>query len=191
MPKQPSTLVPHLPITLEHPLDKTYAEDLITRVIPDWANKTLRAAASGREVSAWDLHCALDQALSAAATRGATSPQRRIHTREARHLIYKCDAVIEAHLAGLEPVDPGARSPRIAELSREVENLRREIDENHAQAVAEGATLQATIDDLLERLSHLDDVHTRTAKVLEYAVSHLDDLGRAKVEGYTEGLRDA
>jgi len=222
-----------MPITLEHATDKAYATDANSRILPKWAQKTLKAAAAGREVCAWDLHAALDQALSACATRNGQSMGRREDTRKVRHLIYKCDAVIENHLAGLAPMEPGARSPKIARLEQE-------IADNHAQAVAEGAKLQGRISDLirektdleialdslttasLQTTSRLGEAESANAdlaeevdrltmflrheseswerlhalyieqvKTLEYARSLLDQIGRAKVEGYIEGAREA
>ena len=107
---------------LGHETSKEYAAKARSRILPPWANAVLLAASEGKEVDVVKFRKAATQALSAAATRAGQSMGRRAWTREARHLIYWADAIIDNHIAGLPPYEGGPRSPRIAELSLEVEH---------------------------------------------------------------------
>ena len=204
MPKAPSTLVPHIPVVLTHQTDLDCAAVAFSRILPDWAQDVLLAAAAGKEVSAWTLHCALDQALSACATRHGQSMGRRHLTKKVRHLVYKCDAVIENHLAGLEPMEPGARSPKIAALEAE-------IAENHAQAVEEGrqlreeisaleaevetrgtmlADLRAERDAIRQQRDDLAVSRERGDAIFFYAFSLLGEQEQYRVLGYSDRVNE-
>jgi len=222
MPKAPRTLSNVPTITLEHDTDLNYVAAANSRVLPDWAQEVLDAAENGQEVNAWTLHAALDQALSACAHRDGQSPIRRRRAAQVRHLIYKVDAVLENFIEGLPPVEPGARSPKIARLEEELSTererttalIREKTDLEIALDSLTTASLQTTsrlgeaesananlaeeVDRLTMLLRQADESWSRLhavwfeqVRVTDYARSHLDEVGRAKVEGYIEGLRDA
>ena len=173
MPKAPSTLVPRIPITLTNQDQRDYAQRANSKTLVDWAQRTLQLAARGDQVNAWFLHAALDQALSANSTRHGASTVRRDRASEIRHLIYKVDAVLEAHLAGLQPVEPGSRSPRIAELERKVENF---------QARALAAEKRLT--------DELVTASDETVAVTEYLADLLTPDQARQLEAFIRGFRE-
>lgn len=128
--------------TLQHDTSREYAEHATSRLLPAWANDTLKAAAAGQEVDVVEFRKAATQALSLAATRAGQSPLRRRYTKEARHLIYWADAIIDNHLAGLPVYEGGPRSPKIAELRNEISTLTQAASDERRRLCAEINDLQ-------------------------------------------------
>lgn len=144
---------------LHQATSQQYAAKATSRLLTKEQNQVLTDAAKGKEVDVVEFRKAATAALSLAATRAGQSMARREWTREARHLIYWADAILDQHIQGLPIYEAGARSPKIASLESVVDkhqtyiaDLEREIDENHKQAVAEGARLSAELKDADERL---------------------------------------
>lgn len=186
MPKQPRD-VGGPTVLLSHATDKMAAEGANSRLLPEWAQADLKAAALGMEVNAWDLDRALIQALSAVATGGSRRGDRDAVARQIRHLLYKTEAVIENWATGLPPYEGGPRSPRIAELERELSNAAAALRESGSDILR-----------LEEQLSQVEGDWARlaasareTSDRLNYTLSLVDDVTKARVEGYTDGLREA
>ena len=113
---------PSLKASLTHDTSREYADHALSRSLPPWANEILAAAANGEKVDVVEFRKAATQALSLAATRAGQG--RRQWTREARHLIYWADAIIDNHLKGIPPYEGGPRSPRIFALEQEISHLK-------------------------------------------------------------------
>lgn len=120
---EPEVTSPGPKAALTHDTSREYADSARSRLLPEWADDALKAAAAGEEVDVVEFRKAATQALSLAATRAGQSPIRRRFTKEARHLIYWADAIIDNHIAGLPVYEGGPRSPKIAELRNEISTL--------------------------------------------------------------------
>jgi hypothetical protein len=156
---------------LQHDVSKAYAEKATSRLLKAEHNEVLLRAAASEEVDVVLFRKAATAALSLAATRAGQSMARRDWTREARHLIYWADAIIDQHVEGLPVYEKGARSPRIAELEREVE---------HAGVVNQSLTSdlttlkQAASDERRRLCAEIDAGKAAYAKVVEAANGEID-----------------
>lgn len=101
---------------------RRYASDLQSRVNKAETNEVLQRVADGLRVDAYDLAEALLDAQRHVATRFGQSMQRRREGEKVAHLGYIAHSVLKSHADGLPTMEPGARSPRIAELTLEVEH---------------------------------------------------------------------
>lgn len=101
---------------------RRYANDLISRVNKPETNEILGAVADGCEVDAYRLAEAVLDAMRHVSTRFGQSMVRRRAGEKAAHLGYIAHAVLANHADSLPPLEPGARSPRIAELELEIEH---------------------------------------------------------------------
>lgn len=159
---------------------RNYAKAHVSRVNKPETNTTLRAVAAGEQVDAYALNEALLDAMRGAATRAGQSPLRRIHGREIAYLGHIAQAVLEAHADDLPAYAEGDRSRAVeaakeglrkakAEIDRllvEKKALKAEVEENHAQAVEEGARLYSEIRSLSQQVAH--DRAVRTAERVQW-----------------------
>lgn len=211
MPSSPSPKPSGIYAALPHSTSRSYASNAITSGNPDWANQVLMAAASGEEVDVWNFLKALTHAMSAATTRYGHSMSRREAARQIRHLSYWAEAIIEARLLDLPPVEPAARSPRIAALEDEVSGLQSQVENLQAaravlmsrlaaaeeQSLAGRVDLQGQLCNEKDRVNALirekTSVEAELAEVKrlgEYAMSLLTDSQVERVLGYIDGLND-
>jgi hypothetical protein len=152
-PAAPSTGSPKASLT--HETSRAYAAHATSRLLDDWVNDVLNKAADGEEVDVVTFRKAATQALSLAATRAGQSPIRRRWTREARHLIYWADAILDNHIKGLPIYEGGPRSPRISDLEGQVDALK----EDARKAWTENSNLkQAASDERRRLVSEIDDL---------------------------------
>lgn len=167
---------------------ETYALQATSqKLLTDEQNRLLRLAARGQEVDVVEFRKAATAALSAASTRAGASPARREFAKEARHLIYWADAIIEAALDELPAFEPGERSRKVEELSTEVVRLRHLIDEQSSSVsgaqveitaqVGRAEVLRGQVDALKrdvaafeERNAHLEKVNSILSRRLGAAV---------------------
>ena len=192
---------------------RAYAELLISNVNKDETNVLLRQVADGGKVDAYALNAVLPDALSGCVTRwDVVGAPRHKGTKAVRAIAYIVNATLTNHADGLPVLEPGSRSPRIAELEGEVSNLqaqveRREADyalrlrdiERHREAydrVVNAANQQATdhreVTNRLENViqaqaTRLDDIQGHTdglRAVLGYAISHLDPALLDRIAGF-------
>lgn len=182
-----------IPFALTKDTSKAYATKQASRSLEDQHNEVLRAAGRGEEVDAVAFRKAVTAALSLAATRAGQSMARRDWTRECRHLLYIVDAVIDNALAGLPPVEPGQRSPKIREQEREIAVLRREKQQAENALGLERERTDALIQEKSD-LELLVDQNARSADgyhaALVYALRLLGATGKqqAEVLGYRIGF---
>lgn len=108
--------------TLKSDTSKAYAKKAKSRLLTAEQNSVLQRASEGHAVDVVAFRKAATAALSLAATRAGQSMARRDWTREARHLIYWADAIIDNHIEGLPTYEVGQRSRKIEALSVEVEH---------------------------------------------------------------------
>lgn len=206
--------------TLPSDTAKAYAGKARSRLLSEPFNEVLTDAADGREIDVVQFRKAVTAALSLAATRAGQSMARRTWTKEARHLIYWADAIIDQHVLGLPIYEAGARSPRITELKAEVERLRAEgspavskalrdakdaLDHQKRQidsisgafrqyksvADAEVTRLNEIVGGATKALAEVEGERDTIASVLAYVVQHGDPLLVSRVLGYWDGLEDA
>lgn len=190
----------YIPFTLTKETSKAYATKQASRSLEADTNAVLRAAGRGEEVDAWAFHTAVTAALSLAATRDGQSMGRRNWTRECRHLLYISGAVIENSLRGLPPVDPGTRSPKIAEQKREIDDLRNTVSRLAAEAQQASFALEeekARVGALIAEKTDLQAINARWVETngvkrrqFDYAMSLLDSESRFKVVGYGDALAE-
>jgi hypothetical protein len=181
-----------------HSTARLYAADANSRVLDEEHQKTLKAAAAGKEVDLRAFQKAVTQALSSAATRKGQSMARRDLTRKIRHLAYIADGALDAHLA---EVSRGGNvtvvSQRDHETEQALQDARREVEAHRAALAGERETYQRSTADLRDKLSRANTsriateiLHRRTVAMLEYARSIAGEVDRARIEAYGEGLRD-
>lgn len=187
--------VPRVRFSLTKDTSREYAANQTThkaRVLDDDANATLKVASQGLEVDAADFRDAVIKALSAATTRDGASPARRERAKQCRHLLYIVNAVLDNARAGLPPVDPGARSPRIAELEAQVARLEANRAERDGQALVAADRVSVLEQEVRERREQAETLRTRIDRlVLErgyVADNLLSDSALAQLQGYRDGL---
>ena len=134
------------------------AEATSKKLLTEEQNRILRLAARGQEVDVVEFRKAATAALSAASTRAGASIDRRTYAKEARHLIYWADAIIEAALDELPAFEPGERSRKVEELSAEVVRLRHLIDEQSASVSGAQVEITAQVGRAEVLKSQLDSV---------------------------------
>lgn len=191
----------YIPFSLTKETSKRYAALSNSRKLEDDQRNVLDAAANGQEVDAWAFHTAVTAALSLAATRAGQSMGRREYTKMARHLLYISGAVLENSLRGLPPVDPGTRSPKIAEQKREIDDLRATVQRMAADvrrandAVEAEKTLRAEA--IVEKTEveaawkRLAESGRNQRRQFDYAMSLLDTESKFKVVGFGDALSEA
>jgi hypothetical protein len=194
--------------SLTHETSRTYASKARSRALPEWANEILERAADGEEIDVVTFRKAVTQALSLAATRAGQSMGRRVWTREARHLIYWADAIIDNHIAGLPVYEGGPRSPKIHALQEEIIDLKQaasderrrlcaEIDTEKARSLAlikEKSDLEIQVEDLLQgrrndydAMQHLYSECNEFHAALDYAFGLLSNADQARLAGFRDG----
>lgn len=200
--------VPKIVAALPHDTSRTYAKNAASRVLPPWANKVLKAAASGEEVDVVEFRKAATMALSLASTRAGRSMGRREWAKQARHLTYWADALIDQHLQGLPVYEPGARSPKIRELEKALTQATAELDKqtetvrnlrNERGSLTEAASeerrrLCAEIDNLKVIVQQndvtLDGLYQECNELhaaLEYAFTLLLASDQSRLAGFRDG----
>lgn len=169
--------------SLTHQTSQVYAANATSRLLPEWANECLRVAAAGQEVDVVAFRKAATQALSMAATRAGQSLQRRKFTKEARHLIYWADAILDNHIAGLPVYEKGERSPKIAELRREIYDLTQAASDERRRLCAEIDSLKGEVD----RAQRSESIEVeRTTRLKEHANAEIDRLNE-QIEDLLKG----
>jgi hypothetical protein len=168
--------------------------EAISKSLDDRHNIVLRSAADGDSVDAYVLNEAITAAIRSAATRQGQSTKRREQATRFAHVAHIVQAVLENHADNLPAYAEGERSRKIETLEGEISALKtagedalRELQratETIGEEMAERARVEAALRDTGAEVMRL-------SKVLEHARSLLDEVGRAHVEGYIEGLRDA
>lgn len=168
--------------TLQHETSRAYAARAWSSKLVPAHRDLLSNASQGEEVDVVAFRKAATAALSLASTRAGQSPARREYAKEARHLIYWADAIIDNHIAGLPPMEPGARSPKIREQEERIATLIKEkTDLEIAVAEEKAGRLTAeeqvrTWDEALEAAqARAADEHSRASK-LERAVTVAERL---------------
>lgn len=190
---------------------RAYATEAVSRTLDDEHNAILVLAAEGKSVDAYALNAAITAAMRSAVTRLAQSMARRKMAEHFAHLGHIVQATLENHatsvgdpnadnLRGLTEERDVARA-RVNDLCEERATLKQaasderrrlcaEIDENHAQAVAEGAELRATIDALREDLADTTRARVIADNALDYTLRSLvaPDNFPARLEGFKDGV---
>lgn len=205
----PADAASKLVCALPHQTARDYAcESVSNRALPPAVNGILLDAAAGYPVDVLKLRKAATAALDLARTRGKDRPASAEYARKARHLIHWADALIQQEVDQLPTWEPGARSPRIAELEEELRMARAERDsvlidlhgagieldalrEQNARYVAElGKTDQhlAGYSDISRKAEFDRD---RYASTLEYALRFLAPCQQQRVFGYLDALTEA
>jgi hypothetical protein len=179
-----------IPFALTKATSQEYAYRSNSRTLDKVHQAVLFTASKGEEVDAVDFRKAVTAALSLAATRAGQSMARREYTKMARHLLYIVDAVIDNALAGLPPVEPGQRSPKIASLEASLEeakvverDLRAALtaDQDRVAAlIREKSALELSVGDLTETLDY--------AKGL---LAELNEVAFGQVCGFEDALAAA
>lgn len=187
-----------IPFALTKDTSRQYALRSNSRMLSPEQRKVLDKAAKGEEVDVWNFHLAVTAALSLAATRAGQSKARREYTKMARHLLYISGAVVANSLAGLPPVQPGQRSPKIAEQEREIEDLRATVkrlaeDAQRTQFALEEeqARVGALIEEKTDLELHVDRLargNSRKTAQMDYALSLMAEPEKFKVIGYGDAL---
>ena len=191
---------------------RAYAADADSRILPPSARKVLQAAARGEEVSALALNSALTHAMSAAATRYGQSMQRRDLTRKVRHLAYIVQGVLANHAAEIPPYEGGPRSPRIAELEREVAHstkVNQSLAADLTEARAKVESLTQTVLEVREQVEraearegsaqenliktdeawHAAEARAeRAERLLDYAMRLMEPAAQYQVHGFADCL---
>lgn len=159
---------------------RRYALHARSRNLTAEQNDILTRAGAGHEVDVVEFRKAATAALSLAATRAGQSMARREWTREARHLLYWADAIIDQHIKGLPVYEGGPRSPRIAELELEVEHagvvnqsLTRDLTNLKQAASDERRRLCAEID--RERAARTSLTELANAEIDKFQERHNQD----------------
>lgn len=171
--------------TIKADTGRRYALHARSRNLTTEQNNILTRAGNGHAVDVVAFRKAVTAALSLAATRAGQSMARREWTREARHLLYWADAIIDNHLAGLPTYEPGQRSPRIAELELEVE---------HAGVVNQSLTSdlttlkQAASDERRRLCAEIDDAKATVNRIKVQANKAIDDAN-AEIKQVVEARR--
>lgn len=191
----------YIPFSLTKQTSREYALGSDSAKLEDQHRKVLQAAGFGDEVDASAFRKAVTAALSLAATRGNKSSDRKEFTKMARHLLYIVDAVLDNALQGLPPVDPGARSPRIRQLERELAEAQQrtleisvQLEKSENRTGLEQDRSAALIREKTEvelQWQRLAESARENSDVLNFVLGHADEVLRGKAEGYREGLRDA
>lgn len=157
--------------TIKADTGRRYALHARSRNLTTEQNNILTRAGNGHAIDVVEFRKAVTAALSLAATRAGQSMARREWTREARHLLYWADAIIDNHIQGLPTYEPGQRSPRIAELELEVE---------HAGVVNQSLTRdltnlkQAASDERRRLCAEIDRERAARASLTELANAEID-----------------
>lgn len=190
-----------IPFSLSGPRHATareYAKIANSRVLDPEHQKTLKQAAAGREVELRDFQKAVTQALSSASTRMGQSRARRDLTSKIRHLAYIADGVLDAHLAEQTGGNVTVVTQHDEEVDRALRDAQREVEALTASLQEERTTYQRSTAGLRDKLSRANTsriateiLHRRTTAVLDYARGIADEVDRARIEAYGEGLRDA
>jgi hypothetical protein len=134
---------------------REYAKAANSRVLTTASQNVLKRAALGGEVDAYALNEAVLDAMRSGATRLGQSMARRDLTRKIAYLGHIVQAVLENHADELPAYEPGARSRRVEELSRENshtasvnQSLARDLTTLKQAASDERRRLTQEIDDL-------------------------------------------
>lgn len=190
--------------TLETTVQRQYAHDANSRILPPWARRVLGDAAGGKEFDVWIFSQALIQALSACTTRDGASTARAERARKVRHLAYWANAIIEKTLTGAEPVE-GKTSPalqaardQVQAAETEIHGLKMELaamtEQNGLYVKQLGKTdetlaaYETIARQAEEHAARLAQALCRAESVYEYIVTNvLDDQGCARVLGYLDG----
>lgn len=187
---------------------RSYAKVADSKVLKPASRKVLQAAARGEQVDAYALNEAVTDAMRSTATRCGQSMQRRALATKVAHLGHIVQAVIESHADDLPAYVTGERSRLVEELRREIAHsteVNQSLTRDLTALRGERATLtQAASDERRRLVAEIESLKAYKAeaeraweeaasrgKILNFALSHGDDILRAKVEGYREGLRDA
>jgi hypothetical protein len=182
--------------TLPHDTARQYADNARSRTLPVAVNDILRDAANGQEVDVVEFRKAATAALSLAATRAGQSMARREWTKQARHLIYWADAIIDQHVQGLPIYEAGARSPKIRSLEEtlqsvrdlaearyeEIQNLRSERASLTEAASAERRRLCAEIDALRATTRDLQGRAVDRENELQEEIHRIAEVAEAQSE---------
>jgi hypothetical protein len=187
-----------IPFSLTKETSRQYALHQKSKRLDEEQNLVLDEAGNGREVDAVEFRKAVTAALSLAATRAGQSMGRREWTKECRHLLYIVDAVLDNALAGLPPVDPGTRSPKIAEQSQEIDDLRASLERKNRDVEAAREALAAELSNHSRTVTALDEVSDAWSRLAEstknqrrqfdYALSLMDTESKFKVVGFGDAL---
>lgn len=159
------------------------------KCLNDEHNGILLRASRGEEVDAYEFRKAVTAALSLAATRAGQSMARRTWTKEARHLLYIADAVIDNHRLGLQPLEPGTKSPTIKRLRAQVSELEGEVTKLQVEGSPE---VKAVLDDARLTIDDLRATNQRLATVIgDQNVAANEEIARllAIVNGNAEALQ--
>lgn len=161
--------------TLVHDTSREYALNARSRkALPEWVNDVLTAAGKGEEVDVVEFRKAATQALSLASTRAGQSMGRRQWAREARHLIYWADAILDNHLKGLPVYEGGPRSPKIAELRNEISLLKQAASDERRRLCAEIDREKAARDSLQRLANQEIDAHRAVGLEQEGVIADLE-----------------
>lgn len=182
-----------IPFTLTKDTSREYALKSNSRSLVEDQRRVLDAAAKGEEVDAVSFRKAVTAALSLAATRHGQSMGRREYTKMARHLLYIVDAVIDNALAGLPPVEPGQRSPKIRQQEQEIADLQatvRRLATDKQQAQNAVNFERDRVSDLIREKSALELQVGDLTETLDYAKGLLDTLDKIAL-GQVFGFQDA
>jgi hypothetical protein len=168
--------------------------EAVSKALKPQHNNILRAAGQGATVDAYALNEAITAAIRSAVTRKGQSTARREQASRFAHVAHIVQAVLENHADNLPAYVEGERSRKIETLEGEISALKtagedalRELQRATEALKGEMADHDRAKDDRRRALAEV----VRLSKVLEHARSLLDEVGRAHVEGYIEGLRDA
>lgn len=198
-----------LQASLTHETSRQYARNATSaRSLTSEQNAILNAAADGKEIDVVAFRKAATAALSLASTRAGQSMGRRVFAKEARHLIYWADAIIDNHIKGLPAYETGERSPKIARLQADLDHVieeHRKVEEAAAQSNRDllklqsvAAEAQKQIDALLkdreEGIRNLAEARRDrdiAGDVIEVIVERLETSDKGFALGYWQGRLDS
>jgi hypothetical protein len=167
-------------------------------------NTRLRNAAAGESVDAYDLNEAITAAIRSAATRKASSSQRRDQATRFAHVAHIVQAVLENHADNLPAYAEGQRSRLLEDAKEGLEAARLEIESltaqykevamHRASMAQERAEAQRNLRIANRTIESRDaiiaNLNARLAEFEErarFTESLLDDAGQNKVLGWRYG----